>query len=431
MADDKNLGTMGIMLKNIQLSVELMRHELKLNEDLVRKIYVNQEQTNSKLNDVGSKVDTLYAELRNLRTVPLATISHPEFKQEVCEETMALQPELLATQNIHGCDGYTDEKIGTVKPVHICLSADADLHEPKKHESVKTVHNPISDIAEFKDTKTDGTVEPVPIPLSAYTEIQDRKTDETVHPVHTDLSGDTETQDAKRDICNLSTDDNLDELPSVEECKKMYWWVTDDIRRGKTSRWPLTCSVCKNKLSRNVKQLHDHNSSHGHSQAVLDCDNLANLGRLLPMEVEKLAKHLGIPSRNIYILSRNQSKGVNRLFRLTKDIKDFFVSFVSHEGKLIELTIIGGGICISVVRSLLKGDLLTKFVKFLKHIFENANAEKVGKDLWFLMILLFKDFGVRSTNCYNIKKLELQERPVSVEVANPVISLVANARAVQ
>ena len=45
------------------------------------------------------------------------TTSHSEFKQEVCKETIALQPELLVTQNINGCDGYDEEKNGTVKEV--------------------------------------------------------------------------------------------------------------------------------------------------------------------------------------------------------------------------------------------------------------------------------------------------------------------------
>ena len=39
-ADDMNMITTGIMLKNLQLSVELMPQELKLNDDLVSKIYL-------------------------------------------------------------------------------------------------------------------------------------------------------------------------------------------------------------------------------------------------------------------------------------------------------------------------------------------------------------------------------------------------------
>ena len=49
--------------------------------------------------------------------------STPSSSDDEDADEMALQPELLVTQNINGCDGYDEEKNGAVKPVRSCLSA--------------------------------------------------------------------------------------------------------------------------------------------------------------------------------------------------------------------------------------------------------------------------------------------------------------------
>ena len=74
-----------------------------------------------------------------------------------------------------------------------------------------------------------------------------------------------------------------------------------------------------------------------------------------------------------------------------KNTENFYISFVSHEGKLVELTILGGDICISVVRNWLRGKPVRNFIQFWKSIFEKDDADKMGKDIWFLMILLFNE----------------------------------------
>ena len=93
------------------------------------------------------------------------TTSHSEFKQEVCKETIALQPELLVTQNINGCDVYDEEKNGAVKPVRSCISADAELQDSKKNMTAQSVHFFLSADAEFQDAKMHKTVKPVNICL--------------------------------------------------------------------------------------------------------------------------------------------------------------------------------------------------------------------------------------------------------------------------
>ena len=107
------------------------------------------------------------------------------------------------------------------------------------------------------------------------------------------------------------------------------------------------------------------------------------------------------------------------------------MSFVSHETDILDLALLGSDICICFTRSSFKGKITKKFVNFLKLIFERSNIEKCGKDILFLMVLLFKNFGVMSTNCYNYDKVTLKQRPMNIEVGNPVLSLIANAMAVR
>ena len=61
--------------------------------------------------------------------------STPSSSDDEDADEMALQPELLVTQNINGCDGYDEEKNGAVKPVRPCLSANAELQGSKKNKT--------------------------------------------------------------------------------------------------------------------------------------------------------------------------------------------------------------------------------------------------------------------------------------------------------
>ena len=55
---------------------------------------------------------------------------------------------------------------------------------------------------------------------------------------------------------------------------------------------------------RNFNQLDDNESTNKHREAVRKCKTLANLGRLLTMEVEKLADDLNISRRNVFIVDQ-------------------------------------------------------------------------------------------------------------------------------
>ena len=57
--------------------------------------------------------------------------------------------------------------------------------------------------------------------------------------------------------------------------------------------------------------------------------------------------------------------------------------------------------------------------------------EKCGKDIWFLMILLFKDYNIKSQNCYTIHDVELEKRPLSNTLVNSVMRMVYNAMAIR
>ena len=120
---------------------------------------------------------------------------------------------------------------------------------------------------------------------------------------------------------------------------------------------------------------------------------------------------------------------IQELLEVTKKVDYFNLSFVSHETDILDLALLGSDICICFTRSSFKGKITKKFVNFSKLIFERSNVEKCGKDILFFMILLFKNLGVMSRNCYNYDKITLKQRPMNIEVGNPVLSLIANAMA--
>ena len=202
-----------------------------------------------------------------------------------------------------------------------------------------------------------------------------------------------ESLEVKIDKSTLPINDETDALGGLEDFQKDFWWVISDVETG-TRRWPFTCLLCSCKLSKNYNQLCSHSSTRDHKMNVLACDDFTKLEPLLSREVKKLADHLGVIGRNIFIVNEKQTKvNMTRMCKAIKNAKHFNVSFMSYEGKIIELTVLGEGFCICIERSCFngKGNIsIKKFIRFLKLIFEKANAVKVGKDL-----LVFDDFAVQ------------------------------------
>ena len=277
--------------------------------------------------------------------------------------------------------------------------------------------------------------EPVPEPVPTDEEGEDtgrtsNVEEEKAVEINAEVSGmmtDTRVETPDSAMVQMNSVENAGGSRTVDDLSWMkdFWWLEDSME---ASRHPLSCILCGVKLVRHHRQVLLHGEGSGHKNKFFQCNKFSMLKKFVLSSKKDLAEELNMNVGAVHILTEN-SQVKDELFEKIKRATSFCVSFYSHEGRVRELTIIGGVICLCFHQRLFSVARRPKITALLRYIFESCEVEKVGKDLWFLMVLLFKTFEIKSKNCYTIHKVDLLERPLGVEVKNSMVTLMSNARA--
>lgn len=216
------------------------------------------------------------------------------------------------------------------------------------------------------------------------------------------------------------------EHPTVEELKKCFWWLVDSTCK----RFPLTCIICGGKMHPNLKQLHKHAEGEKHRNGLLACNNFKKLQGYVAAEKLRLAAELGLDVNAVFFRWKKDTEVEPSLSAAVRKSKYWCVSFQSKGANVIEMTVVGTGICISFFRWIFRSPFtVNNQIALLKEIFE-GEVEKIGKDVWFLTLILFNMYGIRSQNCSTIFSVDLTQAPI-VDIDNLFMCLMANALSVK
>ena len=208
----------------------------------------------------------------------------------------------------------------------------------------------------------------------------------------------------------------------IDELKEIYWWVTDS-EDPNSPRWPIRCIVCDVKLQAQMLSLSDHDNGGKHKNKVLKTNDPILLKNFVKCARTKLAQNLKLNVNAVYIAITSKKVLEPTVLETLMAAEVFRVSFQSHEARITQLAIYGNDVLLCLHRTIIRENI---FISKLRKIFE-AKQVKVGKDIWFLVALLFRSFGFISTNCYNLHDVKLSCRPVSEKINNSIVKLVANA----
>ena len=240
-------------------------------------------------------------------------------------------------------------------------------------------------------------------------------------------SHDNAGQDEQKVVFD-SASDTVEEKLTVGQLRDQFWWIE---KSEENPRWPFKCIIREAKIAANVKQLRSHDKGAHHGSMVLKCNSLQKLERFQKINLINLASYLRVDERKIFFLTPER-KLPSAAKEVVEGITFFNVSFQSHEAHVTELALLGGNMCICFQKSLLsESQRIHETIGLLKVICEDPRICIVGKDVWMMMVLLFKDYKIVCRNCYSIHDVLLARRPVGVHVLNPIITLVANAMAIR
>ena len=137
--------------------------------------------------------------------------------------------------------------------------------------------------------------------------------------------------------------------PTVEELKNLFWWLVDTGYE----RWPLSCIICGVKMHPNLKQVEKHDTGKVHRNGLLTYGNFEKLKRYVAAEKLMLATELGLHVKSVFFRFTKTSISSSLKEAVMKS-SFWCVSFQSHEGIVIEMTLVGNGICICFHRSLFR-----------------------------------------------------------------------------